>query len=311
MVISDKRILITGTGGFVGKNLNEALGKQYIVFSPSHTCLDLLDPLAVSYYIRENKVNCIIHCASVGGSRATGYDQNGYDICEKNLRMFFNLERCITSDMQMIHCGSGAEYSRQHWKPKMSEEYFDQYVPSDSYGYSKYLISKYIEKMKNVTCLRIFGLYGKYENCYLKFISNAIVKNLLHLPIVINQNVKFDYLFIDDFIKVVSWIIKNEPRYNQYNVTPNESVDLVHVANVINEVSDFKSEIVILNEGNNTEYTGDNKRLLAELKDFEFADFSNTIDELFRYYKKILPSIDVDLIQNDPYLRNCMIQKCD
>lgn len=34
----------------------------------------------------------------------------------------------------------------------------------------------------------------------------------------INQNVKFDYLYIDDLCKIVEWFVTNTPKYNYYNV---------------------------------------------------------------------------------------------
>ncbi|MDD3012224.1 MAG: NAD-dependent epimerase/dehydratase family protein, partial [Candidatus Gastranaerophilales bacterium] len=261
----DKRILITGAGGFVGKNLTEFLSDKYTVFGASHKNLDLLDEKATENFIIKNGINFIIHCANIGGSRKTGYDKNSVDVVSKNLRMFFNLTRCLTPDMRMIHFGSGAEYDKNRSLVKISEDEFDKLVPKDDYGYSKYLISKYIEKTENITCLRIFGLYGKYEDYTYKFISNAIVKNLFKIPIIINQNVYFDYLYIDNFVSIVEKIIQKKPSNNILNITPTDKTDLVSIANIINEISDYKSEIIVNNDGLNKEYSGDNKRLLNEI----------------------------------------------
>jgi hypothetical protein len=54
-----------------------------------------------------------------------------------------------------------------------------------------WVTSKYIEKSDSIVQIRIFGTYGEYENYRFKFITNAIVKNLLNLPIIINKNVYF------------------------------------------------------------------------------------------------------------------------
>jgi nucleoside-diphosphate-sugar epimerase len=302
------RILITGVSGFVGRNLSEYLSGKYDVFAATHADLDLLDANAVKQYIEFNNIDFIVHCASYGGSRINNYDEKNCNVVEQNLRMFFNLERCITPYMQMIHCGSGAEYDRLHWGHKMKEDFFDVYVPADAYGYAKYLISKYITGRENIVCLRIFGLFGQYEDYRFKFISNSIVKNLLKMPIIINQNVIFDYLYIKDFLQIVEYLIQNEPKSKHYNITPTHSMDLLTVAQYINKISDFKSEIIILHEGMNREYSGDNSRLLSEIGDFQFSSYIKSIQELYQFYKNNLATLDIETVKQDSYRTKCLKQ---
>ncbi|MBU2703211.1 GDP-L-fucose synthase [Sporomusaceae bacterium BoRhaA] len=300
------KVLITGAGGFVGRNLEEYFSGKHEIFAATHADLDLLDDSAVKNYIEENQIEFIIHCASYGGSRKSNYDEKNDNVVEQNLRMFFNLERCLTPNMRMVYLGSGAEYDRLHWSHKMSEEYFDTYVPADSYGYAKYLISKYIEQTDNIVCLRIFGLFGKYEDYRFKFISNAIVKNLLKMPITINQNVVFDYLYIGDFVKLVKYMIGNKPKEKHYNITPTQSIDLVTIAEIINEISDFKSKIIVLYEGMNREYSGDNNKLLSEVGNFQFTEYVKSIEELYQYYSSIFDTLDVEIIKNDLFISKCL-----
>ena len=171
-----KTILITGSTGFIGKNLAEFLEgkKEYDLLRPSHSQLELLDPEKVSEFVEGNSIDVIVHCAAVGGTRKTAYDKGKTDVVAKNLRMFFNIARCL-GKARMVHLGSGAEYGREHCKPRVKEEFFDAHVPEDAYGFSKYVCSKYIEKADNLVCLRPFGVFGRYEDYSFKFISNAIV----------------------------------------------------------------------------------------------------------------------------------------
>ena len=300
-----KHVLITGAGGFVGRNLTEHLAGKYQVYPLRHHELDLLDADAVADFFAHNRIDVVVHCAAVGGSRLTRYDANSTDVVEKNLRMFVNLQRSLPKQAHMLHFGSGAEYSKPHYRSKMPETYFDAHVPNDAYGFSKYVISRLIEPQERVTCLRIFGLYGKYEDYRYKFISNSIVKNLLGLPIVINQNVVFDYLFVDDFVKIVDCFVEKRPTQRFYNITPSESVDLLTVSQLINQVSNFQSNTVVLNEGLNTEYSGDNTRILAELGGYSFTPYAEGIAKLHRYYQAALDTLDTDTIWQDPYLQYC------
>ena len=303
------KILITGSSGFIGKNLVEYFTKKcvgkYSLFYPYHSELELLNAQQVSEYISENNIDIIIHNANIGGSRKTDYDAGKTDIAVKNLRMFFNLIHSINPAKRMFFLGTGAEYDICHYKPRMSEDYFDIHIPEDPYGFSKYVCSKYIENCKNIINLRLFGVFGKYEGYEYRFISNAIVKNLLGFPIVINQNVRFDYLYINDLVQIIERFIKHKSKYNFYNVVTGKTIDLITIANKINEISGKTSEIIVKNSGLNIEYSGDNSRLLEELNGFDFTPFDQALSELCSWYKANLDRIDRKAILRDDYLKYC------
>ena len=77
----------------------------------------------------------------------------------------------------MIYFGSGAEFSRKNWIPKMEENYYDKFVPTDQYGFSKYVMNKITEKSDNIYNLRIFGLFGKYDDWRYRFIPNGMLQD--------------------------------------------------------------------------------------------------------------------------------------
>ena len=140
-------IFLTGSSGFIGRNLLELLGKKYNIFAPTHKELELLDAEAVNAYIQSKKIDIIIHTANKGGGRDT---KNMMNVVEYNTRMFFNLARNSQFIKKMIHLGSGAEYSKQRDLKKIEENDFDKYVSPDDYGFVKYICSKYIEKSDNI-----------------------------------------------------------------------------------------------------------------------------------------------------------------
>jgi len=305
-----KNILITGAGGFIGKNLVEHLKdkSEYSLFYPYHKELELLDAGAVSDYVKTNKIDIIIHCANIGGSRKTRYDNGKEDITSKNLGMFLNLAKTLDSDRSMIHLGSGAEYDFRSYAPKMKEDYFGTHIPEDSLGLSKYLCSKYIMSAERITNLRFFGVFGRYEDYEYRFISNAIVKNLLGLPIVINQNVYFDYMYVDDAARIIEYFIGHKAKHQFYNATTGRAIDLVTIANKINKVSKYPSEVVINNPGLNLEYSGDNTRLLKEMDNFNFTSFDAALKELYNWYKARTSEIDKEKIVRDEYIKYCRVK---
>lgn len=295
-------IFITGSSGFIGSHLKEYLLNHHhdTLFTPSRKELDLSDEKAVDKYIVENQIDVIVHTANRGGGRDTADMKN---VTEYNLRIFFNLAKHEKDVKKIISFGSGAEYGKHQPIIEAKEDDSLKELPLDEYGFYKSITSRYIERAQNIVQLRIFGAYGEHENYRYKFISNAIVKNLLHLPITINKNVYFDYIYSDDLVKIIDFFIYNDTKEKIYNVTTGTKVDLVTLANLVNEVSDFKSEISVINEGLNHEYTSNNEHLLKELGNFPFTSHKNAIAKMRCYFQKNLEQLDIQTIKQDPYLK--------
>ena len=277
-----KNLFITGARGFIGKNLVEKFSEKYNLLTPGHKELDLLDEKVVDDFFNKNKIDVIINCAVIGGSRKEEHVDSSLS---NNLRIFFNLLKNKDKYKKMIHLGSGAEYDKSKPIIKVKETDFDKVIPKDEYGFFKYICSKYIEKEKDIVCIRIFGLFGKHEDYRYRFISNAIVNNLKGLPITMNQNVFFDYTYINDFVRIVDYFINHKAKHKFYNIGTGKKIDILTIANKINKISDKKSKIEVKNAGLNKEYTCDNSRLMDELKKFSFTDFDKSLVELYNWYK--------------------------
>jgi len=286
-------IFITGSNGFIGSSLKEYLQAQYSqynLFTPSSKELDLCDEKLVDDYIVKNKIDMIIHTANRGGTFDT---INMKNVTEYNLRIFFNIIKNEKNVQKIISFGSGAEYSKHKPIIDAKEEDYLLSLPVDEYGFYKSIASKYIEKSQKIVQLRVFGAFGEYENYKFRFISNAIVRNLLNLPIIINKNVYFDYIYIDDLLKMINWAIHNKTKHKIYNATRGEKIDLLTLANLVNKTSDFKVQIEVKNSGLNNEYTSNNQRILDEMKDFNFTSFENAIIKMRNYFKNNLEKLDL------------------
>ena len=196
------KILITGTNGFIGKNLIEYFKtRDEDIYCPKRQQLNLLDSDYVFEYLNNNKFDLIIHC---------GININSV---EENLKMYFNLERCSKHYGKMFCIGSGAEYDMRNYKIRMKEHYFKNNIPEDIYGFSKYVIARDIEaKKKNIYNFRVFGIFGKYEDYKRRFISNNICRVICNLDITINKNMFFDYIYVNDFCRIIGILIDKEPE---------------------------------------------------------------------------------------------------
>lgn len=284
-----KKILLTGSGGFIGKNLKEYLQKKdYELLAPGHAELDLTDEAAVFNYLRSNGTfDIVIHSANIAMQASTGYD-----ILNSSLRMFYNLEKNKEFFGRMYYLGSAAEYDRKKLSAMVKEESFGTYIPTDSYGFTKYIMHKEAEKNNHIYDLCLFGVYGKYEEWQRRFISNNIVRSLKGLPMTLSRNAMFDYLYVDDLCRIVEWFIENEPKHKHYNVCTGQTAALLDLADMINEVSGLKREIQIAKDGWQSEYSGDNSRLLSEMGQFHFTDRKKSIEEMWNYYAGHIDELD-------------------
>lgn len=272
------KVLISGGSGFIGKNIIESLGEKYNFFYPTHRSLDLLNPGEVwGYFKTQGPFDAVIHCASVGGKRNVK-DKN--DVLFKNLSMFFNIANCKNSFGRMILCGSGAEYGRQQPIIKIDEKSFGKNIPSDYYGFSKFVQAKFVESSVDFLNLRIFGLFGKYEDTDLRFISYAIKRCLRNLPIVINKNRFIDYVYISNFIKILDYFLTNEGKFKSYNIGSGRRLDLKTISRIVRKVCESKSTIIVKSKGLQPEYTSDNSRLLAEIPGLKIGPIEDEVLDL-------------------------------
>jgi UDP-glucose 4-epimerase len=291
-----KKVLITGGSGFIGHNLIETLSSDYRIFHPDSRELDLLDDGAVEKYLQKHRFDVIIHAATHNSTRVSSKDLKM--VFSNNIRMFITLARCSKYYGRMFYFGSGAQYDVNHYIPKMKEEYFDMYLPTDNYGFSKYIMSKYTDIAKNIYDLRLFGVFGKYEDWRIRFISNAICRVLYDLDITISQNVYFDYLYINDLTHIMQILIdKKTIPYHHINVCTGKTIDLLSLANKVQILSKTKHTIKIAKKGLKKEYSGDNSKLLSIIGKYQFTAIDRAIFELYEWYKVNLRLIDKKYLQ--------------
>ena len=277
------KILVTGGAGFIARNLKEYFEDVCKVVAPNSRELDLLVSGKVENIIKKNKFDVILHTATYDAAPQMSI-KDKTKVLEYNVRMFYNIARWKDYFGKLIYFGSGAEFDRAHWKPLMNEGYFDRYVPEDQYGFSKYVMTKYALLSNNIYNLRLFGVFGKYEDWRYRFISNMCYQALTGNKLVVRQNAFYDFTHIDDLVKVVKWAIESDPKKKVYNVCSGKAYERIAVAKIIKKVSGKDLKIEVDDPKMGREYSGSNKLLLSEMKGFKFTPIEKTVRTLFDWY---------------------------
>jgi GDP-L-fucose synthase len=279
------RIFLSGGSGFIGKNLNNLLKERYTVYAPSSRELDLTDSGQCERYLRKHRFDGIIHSATHNATDVSPKDRSL--VFSVNMRMFMNIARCSGLFGRMIYFGSAAEYHKDHLKRGVTEDFFDTYVPISDYGYSKYLMAKYTEHAANIYDLRLFGVYGKYEDWRIRFISDAVLRVLRNEPVVIHRNVLMDYLYADDLADIAGqFLTRKTIRFRQYNVCTGMPEDLRTIAKIILRIAEARSEVIVESPGKKPPVAGDNSRLLREFPSIRFTQLPDGIRKLYDWYKE-------------------------
>lgn len=291
------KILVTGGNGFIGKNIKESyLAEKYTIVAPSRLELDCSDDVSVENYFKKHSFDVVIHSAAKAGHRNATDTSN---LLLTNSRMMFNLLKHQNSWGKLLNMGSGAIYDMQNYQPKMRESYFGTHIPKDEHGYNKYIFGKLLPSLNHVYDFRIFGVFGKYEDYAIRFISNAICKSLFDLPITLRQNKKFDYLYINDLMPILEHFIENNPSEKAFNITPDNSIELLKLAELVKTISKKDIEIKVAQEGFGLEYSGDNSLLREEMPSIQFTPIENSVKELYDWYDSNKNNLNKDLLITD------------
>ena len=280
------KLLLTGSGGFIGANLRDYFSsKNFEIVCPRSFECNLADKSAVDALFAENKdVYAVIHCANIGGVRNV---QDDADTLEKNTAMILNLLENTKGKTPLIAFGSGAQYGKQRSLNKVSESEIGDIMPKDLYGLSKLKTAKIAAENENMLCLNIFGCYGKHEKPT-RFPTYALNCAAQNKDICIERNSLFDYLYIEDLCKIIEAFLHDFPfATGSVNATPDISDTMFEIANCAIKIANSRAKAVLMPQSETPPaYTGSNAKLKNLLPNLEFTPMQTGLKKLYEYLQK-------------------------
>jgi len=265
------KILLTGANGFIARNLKTFFLSDSLEVSVLHRGIaDLCNRQQVNDFFKDKTFDVVIHCASVGGNRTKLDDVS---CVNTNLSMFYNLMEHRDKFKKFINLGSGAELDRN--KHINGSSSLQNCFPIDDYGLSKNIIAKVGLQIPNFYNVRIFSVFN-HDELETRMIKNNIKKYINKENIIIHQDKYMDFFYINDLYRVLINIILNTTSPKTIDCSYPEKLKLSDVANKINNLSDYKVDVVIENEGLGNEYRGNPSalyptNLILNIKGLDFG----------------------------------------
>ena len=146
---------------------------------------------------------------------------------DNNLKMYYNLLNCNDRFGKLIHFGSGAEI----------------HSPESPYGLSKRVIAKSISEIDNFYNIRIYAVFDENE-LDTRFIKSNIKRYINKEPMLV-QNKKMSFFYMKDLVTLVNHYIQSPSSslLKESNCAYVNSTSLLDIANIINELEDYKVPI--------------------------------------------------------------------
>ena len=266
------KILITGCHGFLASNLVNQLQEHELTLI-SRDDFDLRNTAETNYFFKDKYFDVVLHTAIVGGNRLV---EDSKDCVYDNTIMALNLLKNQKSWKRLIHFGSGAELDRARDIEGNTNNFFNR-LPEDPYGLSKNVICRMLYGYSNIYNLRIFNVFAKNE-ADRRMIKSNIRNYISGQPIVIHQDKFMDFLYIDDFVKIVKLYLEGENLPKEIDCVYESKVKLSDIANIINNLSDKKVPIQINSSDMGKSYCGHYESLCTTL---DFIGLEQSIRDVY------------------------------
>ena len=310
------KILITGAAGFIGFKFSEfLLKKNYHVFGIDNLNnyydvklkksrilelkkykkfkfqkINLEDKKKVEIVYKKNKFSYVFHFAAQAGVRHAILKPQDY--INSNIIGFFNLlETSKKFNVQRLFIASSSSVYGETRKYPFKESFFLK--PKNIYSISKKFNEDLCESYSNfynlnVTVLRFFTVYGEWgrpDMFIMKFIKAAKDNKYFYLN---NYGDHYrDFTYVEDVNKILFKLfkIKNNPRFEIFNICRNKPINIMKVVNKLKLLlGKINIKKIGKNEADVYKTHGSNKKLLKKIGKCKFTPLDEGLQNVVNWY---------------------------
>ncbi|MEK7533822.1 MAG: NAD-dependent epimerase/dehydratase family protein [Patescibacteria group bacterium] len=263
MNLKNKKILVTGGSGFLGRHVIEKLKDFDVeILFPSHKELDLTKDENCQDYFFKQRPHLVIHCAgSISG--LLNILKNPANIFDNNLRINLNVLKFsqIFGAEKLVNIGSTCAYPGELPTGYFREKEFlngPMHESVESYGFSKramYIGGKaYRQQFSfNSITLLLTNMYGPRDVFTIEraHVVSALIKKFVDAKLKSEPEVEVlgtgrairEFLYVED---AADAIIKAAEIYNEdmpLNVGTGMETPISELAKLIKEISNYSGQI--------------------------------------------------------------------
>lgn len=250
-------ILVTGGNGNIAKMVKRNLSHNYNIVCLGRNDLNVLNLNEIENYLNKHSFDILVHTAILGGRRTK--EETG-EVTHLNLVMLENLLFFADRFKMIINFDSAAIYDRSTDIFNRKEEELLT-IPYDYYGFSKYVIYQRSLNYQHFYNFRIFNIFHEQEERD-RFIKSCFLAKNNNTSVTIFEDKFFDFVYEDDFIKIINFYFENinNPSVLEktINICYKEKYQLSDIAKLI---INNEKQISILKETSSSNYSGNGDKL--------------------------------------------------
>ncbi len=307
MGMKDKKILVTGALGFIGRTLLETLAEQETgtelygidikkfpengekLKSVHFENIDIRDEDKIKSYIRRNHFDGIVHLAAV--SRVAVAEEDKKKCIDTNYKGTKYISEAVSEnpDSWMIFGSSREVYGEQENFP-VSED--AELLPLNIYGFYKLEGERVVRKnVKKHFILRFSNVYGNEydipERVIPKFVSEALRGGELVLE---GGEQIIDFTHINDtvsaIIKCIKMLSNNEIAQETMHILPGIGRKITEIIDILHDNGiNFSVKVNPPRDYDVQRFIGNPEKCRRILKNPMFIDLETGIKDLIRIYK--------------------------
>ena len=305
---SDRRVLLTGGGGFLGGFIKERLKAKQpeALFAPRAAELDLRDPDAICAYLAEHRPNLIIHGAAVVGGIGANRKSPGRFFYENLIMGVQLIEEARLAGVDKFVClGTICAYPKFAPIPFREEDLWNGYPEETNapYGIAKKALLVQLQSYRqeygfNGIFLLPVNLYGPRDNfdlesshvipAQIRKFDDARERGEDHVVLWGDGSPTREFLYVED---AADAIVLASEQYNgdePMNLGKGEEVRISDLAQLIADKVGFRGTII----WDETKPNGQPRRMLdvskaeRELGFRAQTSFDAGLEQTIRWYRE-------------------------